>query len=127
KVAREKMPWGRRLLGRFLNEGITESIAISRVGPRTVDSYVANVAFAHLLESKVGREVVEGAILDGHYPELWKAVTQSFGGNEERTMELFNKLRQINAEAPEAELVREVRAMLESAESKSAKQAAPTV
>ena len=127
KVAREKMPWGRRLLGRFLNEGITESIAIARVGPRTVDTYVANVAITHLLESRVGRDVVEGAILDGHYPELWKALTQSFGGDEERTIELFNTLRQINAEAPQADLVKEVRAMLERAESKSAKQAAPTV
>jgi transposase len=97
-VANDINPLGRQLLGDFLDEGITEAITRARLGPLAGrHGYDAHVTFVRLLQAKVGRDVVENAVLHGAYRPLRDAVRRALGGSEARTHEFFSLLRRIGS------------------------------
>ncbi|HTJ23713.1 MAG TPA: DUF4157 domain-containing protein, partial [Gemmatimonadaceae bacterium] len=90
--------WGRRYVGAFLDEGVTDAVVRGRPGGGIERSgYQKNIAFYHLLERTLGSDVVKVAILHGEYGALRARVRQLFGGSEARTFEFFNRLRRIGA------------------------------
>ncbi len=96
KVAVETFPWGHELLGKFLTEGITESI-VRRVlpSPASPQTYDLNVRFVHMLQRRVGQATVENAVLHGAYRSLRDAVRRALGGSEADTLEFFTLLRSL--------------------------------
>jgi len=100
RVAHETFPMGSQLLGRYLNEGITEHITRVLLGPRASrHAYDQNVVFVTLLERRVGQTTVRNALLHGRYINLRNAVKHALGGSEARTHEFFTLLRRGDAES----------------------------
>ena len=85
-------------LGEFLDEGITEAIVRTRLGPVAgAHGYDQHVAFVQALGSRVGRDVVEGAVLDGRAMPLYNAVEAVLGGSARRRFEFFVLVRRISS------------------------------
>ena len=94
--------------GSFLEEGITEHLALKTLGPKAeAKVYAESVRFIRELEDAgISVELVERAYLDGEIDALESAIRQAFGGDEARTQEFLRRLRAIgrNAENTEAQI-----------------------
>ena len=114
--------WGRDYIGGFLDEGVTDAIAIERTGQDVNRSgYKKNIAFYRVLKSAIGGSPeIELAIVHGEYGALRAKIKQLFGGSELRTFEFFNKLRGIGAHAENPVALDEAVAMLEQASGRTA-------
>lgn len=100
KIAYETFPMGRALLGDFLDEGITEWLTRSRLGPQLgFHGYDLHVRFVDLLERTVGATAIENAMLHGSYRSLREAVKAFFKGSEEATYEFFSTVRRIGSDS----------------------------
>jgi hypothetical protein len=98
KVAEESSPLAKQLLGEYLNEGITEEIARSRLGsPAGTQGYDRNVAFVEVLQDRLGVAVVENAILHGNYRAFREAVRARLGGSEAETLEFMRLVSSVGA------------------------------
>jgi hypothetical protein len=115
KIAEETFPYGRALLGDFFNEGLTEAITRARLGPEVGRVYEANVRFVAELQQRLGRDVVENAVLHGNYRQLRDAVKRALGGSEAATFEFFGRLRGVPVDpgAEGTKTLEELLAMLE--------------
>lgn len=119
--------WGRRYVGGFLDEGVTDAVVRARPGGNVERSgYQKNIAFYRLLERTLGSDVVKLAILHGEYGALRARVRQLFGGSEARTFEFFNRLRSIGPKIENPAALDEAVAMLETASGKPAWQLSRT-
>jgi hypothetical protein len=91
-IARDLNPDGRQLLGPFVDEGITDMITMSRLGPTSIPhSYERNIEFAQYLSNKLGREAVENAVLHGDYVTFQDALARRFN-NDQTVVEDFLSL-----------------------------------
>ena len=96
KVAGETSPLAKQLLGQYLNEGITEEITRSRLGPRAgTHGYDRNVAIVEILQDRLGVSVVENAILHGDYRGFREAVRGRLGGSEAETLEFMRLMQSV--------------------------------
>ena len=119
--------WGRRYVGAFLDEGVTDAVVRGRPGGGIERSgYQKNIAFYHLLERTLGSDVVKIAILHGEYGALRARVRQLFGGSEARTFEFFSRLRSIGPKVENPAALDEAVAMLETASGRPAWQLSRT-
>ena len=107
KVAEETAPLAKQLLGRYLNEGITEAIARDRLGLAAGNhAYDRNVAFVELLKDRLGVDVVENAILHGNYRAFREVVRARLGGSEAETLEFMRLVGSVGPKSHDSPALR---------------------
>jgi hypothetical protein len=94
----------REIMGRFLNEGMTEWLARAEFGPNGVmTGYEANVTFTEMLASRVGAGTLRDAYLHGRWGELRRALVRLLG-SEEQVQHWYGLVRGLGPEGGGAAL-----------------------
>jgi hypothetical protein len=87
----------REIMGRFLDEGMTEWLARAEFGPNAELSYEANVTFTEMLAGRVGADTLRNAYLHGQWGPLRRALVHLLG-SEEQVQHWYGLVRGLGAE-----------------------------
>jgi hypothetical protein len=87
----------REIMGRFLDEGMTDWLARAEFGPNAELSYEANVTFTELLADRVGADTLRNAYLHGQWAPLRRALVRLLG-SEEQVQHWYGLVRGLGAE-----------------------------
>lgn len=82
RISTELNPSLLERLGSFLDEGITEWIARSRLGPRAArHGYDPNVQIVEMLAQRLGTKTVENVLIHGDFRRFWRALVALFNND----------------------------------------------
>jgi hypothetical protein len=97
RVRQESFPETRRMIGDYLDEGITELITRERAGDIAAsNNYDPNVQFADFLRMTLGQQPIENVVLHGDYATFQRAV-RTRAGSEGRAFEVMRLLKDMPA------------------------------
>jgi hypothetical protein len=90
----------RQIMGRFLNEGMTEWLVRAEFGANAeITGYEANVTFTEMLAGRVGPDTLRNAYLHGQWGPLRRALVHLLG-SEEQVQHWYGLMRGLGPEGP---------------------------
>jgi hypothetical protein len=101
------------LLGRYVEEGLTELLAREAFGPEAGRFiYEGNMAFVKLLGQEVGLDTLRNAYLHRNWGALRAALKARLGGRDDAVSHLYSLLRQVGPNGQRGGVLDEVSEML---------------